>query len=245
MTDPGPATDPGMPGGEPVSAAAVLRFRRSERWVHWALAVPFVLLYATAIAMIALWAEPGPRPIRSAVGWTHRGVGLLLIALPLLALVRGRAEWRTHWRNLRDCWTWTRDDVRWLMLAARSAVDRRVVLPEAGKFNAGEKLNFIMVGVGYPLYAVTGLLLWAPGASFWPWVAHYAMAAIGIPLVLGHILMATVNPSTRPGLPGMIGGYVDGDWAKHHYPKWYREATAPPVTEVSAPDRPAEERSND
>ncbi len=35
--------------------------------------------------------------------------------------------------------------------------------------------------------------------------------------------MATINPDTRKGLPGMISGHVDRQWAKHHYTRWYRE----------------------
>jgi len=55
--------------------------------------------------------------------------------------------------------------------------------------------------------------------------------------------MAMVSRNGRPGLMGMVHGYVDRDWAKHHYAHWYRahfkEAEEPqPVeeenTELSA-----------
>jgi hypothetical protein len=49
------------------------------------------------------------------------------------------------------------------------------------------------------------------------------MAVAGIPLVVGHIFMATVNPGTRVGLSGMVTGWVDREWARHHYRRWYRE----------------------
>ena len=35
--------------------------------------------------------------------------------------------------------------------------------------------------------------------------------------------MAVINPATRKGLEGMITGFVDRQWAKHHYRRWYRE----------------------
>ena len=47
------------------------------------------------------------------------------------------------------------------------------------------------------------------------------LAAIATPLLLGHVFMATVNPDTRPGLRGMITGFVDREWARHHYHLWY------------------------
>ncbi len=202
----------------------ILRFRRSERFLHWALAVPFVLLYASALAMVLLWNEPHPRVLRTGFAWAHRIFGFGLLLLPLLALVRGGSEWRTHWANLKEGWTWTRDDFRWLVLFPRSALDSRVRLPDQGKFNAAEKLNFMMVSAGYPLYIGTGMLMLLPGAAFVPWLAHFAMALLGIPLVVGHIVMATINPSTRIGLSGMITGWVDREWAKHHYRRWYRES---------------------
>lgn len=49
------------------------------------------------------------------------------------------------------------------------------------------------------------------------------MALIATPFMLGHIFMATINPSTRKGLPGMFLGWVDREWARHHYTAWYRE----------------------
>ena len=201
----------------------ILRFRVSERMMHWSLAAPFVLLYGSALLMFALWSEPAPRPIHAALGLVHRLAGLLLIVLPPLALFLGSPDWRVHARNLKEGWVWTRDDVRWLLLFPRAAVDHRVRLPEQGKFNAAEKLNFMMVMVTYPLYIATGSLIWAESGAFVPWVAHAASAVIGLPLIAGHLFMAMVNPGTRIGLSGMITGRVDRAWARHHYRRWYRE----------------------
>ena len=30
-------------------------------------------------------------------------------------------------------------------------------------------------------------------------------------------------PASRKGLSGMMTGFVDRQWAKHHYRRWYRE----------------------
>jgi cytochrome b subunit of formate dehydrogenase len=49
------------------------------------------------------------------------------------------------------------------------------------------------------------------------------MALLATPLILGHIFMATINPDTRAGLTGMLTGFVDRRWAKHHYRLWYDE----------------------
>jgi hypothetical protein len=75
----------------------------------------------------------------------------------------------------------------------------------------------------YPLYVLTGLTIWLTHNAFLSWVVHVAMALVGSPLVLGHLYMAVVNPSSRRGLQGMITGFVDRHWAKHHYRRWYTE----------------------
>jgi predicted RNA-binding Zn-ribbon protein involved in translation (DUF1610 family) len=63
--------------------------------------------------------------------------------------------------------------------------------------------------------------------------------------MLGHIYMATVNPDTRVGLKGIISGYVDRQWARHHYGLWYKEnfeAKVQSGAKVSAPLHPPDHR---
>jgi hypothetical protein len=84
-----------------------------------------------------------------------------------------------------------------------------------------------MVSTFYPLYIITGIMVWMPGVAVVAYLTHYAMAVAGLPLVCGHIFMATINPSTRIGLSGMFTGWVDRHWAKHHYTRWYREHFEP------------------
>ena len=207
------STDPGK----------ILRFHRSERILHWSIAIPFVICYTTALILVLVY-NPAPlRPFRSVFSWIHRLSGACLIVLPLLTLVRHRSDYRTHIDNIRQGWIWALDDLKWLVLSAPAAISSKVALPEQGKFNAAEKLNFMMVMCTYPLFILTGILIWLPGIAFYSWMLHFALAAVVTPLLVGHIFMATVNPSTRVGLSGMISGFVDRKWARHHYGRWYRE----------------------
>lgn len=104
-----------------------------------------------------------------------------------------------------------------------AAVSKKIKLPEQGKFNAAEKINFMKLMSTYPLYILTGVLIWLTDAAFLSWVLHFFMAVIATPLIAGHLFMAMINPESRKGLHGMISGFVDRKWAKHHYGKWYRE----------------------
>jgi cytochrome b subunit of formate dehydrogenase len=109
------------------------------------------------------------------------------------------------------------------MMMGLAAISKRFTLPEQGKFNAAEKINFMTLMSTYPLYILTGLLIWLTDGALLSWLIHFAMALIATPLITGHIFMATINPDTRLGLSGMISGFVDRQWAKHHYSRWYQE----------------------
>jgi formate dehydrogenase subunit gamma len=201
----------------------ILRFRASERQLHWAIAVPFMVCYTTAIVMVAVYNPAPMRPFRAVFSWIHRLSGVCLFLLPLWTVVRHRYDFALHFRNVHSVWRWRLEDVKWLFLIGLSIFYKRIELPDQGKFNAGEKLNFMFLTASYPLYILTGFLIWLPGVAFASWILHLSMAAMATPLIFGHVFMATVNPDTRIGLPGMISGYVNRHWAQHHYRHWYNE----------------------
>mgnify|MGYP001600399024 FL=1 len=201
----------------------IKRFRKSERLVHWAIALPFLVCMGSAAVLVLVYNPHPLRPFRDIVSWTHRISGLLLIVVPLVVLVTHWRDFKIHWSNVKEAWTWSRDDVKWLALMGLAVVSKRIVLPEEGKFNAGEKLNFMMSTVNHPLLGATGIVLWLTHGAIVPWFVHFSLAVMSIPLVAGHIFMATINPASRVGLSGMFSGFVDREWAKHHYRRWFRE----------------------
>jgi formate dehydrogenase subunit gamma len=217
-------------------SAEILRFRRSERQQHWAIAVPFMVCLATAVVLFAVYNPNPTRPYRALFSWIHRLSGLCLGLLPTLTLLRHRGDFALHFRNIRDVWCWTVADVKWLLLMGPSTVNKKISLPHQGKFNAAEKINFMMLTATWPMYVLTGVLIWLPGVAFLSWLVHLTMAATAIPLIFGHIFMATVNPDTRVGLSGMFSGWVNRDWARHHYRRWYDENfPSPPRLHEPAP----------
>lgn len=211
------------PFSDEPSVDVILRFERGERLVHWAIAVPFLTCYLSA-AVLFFYYNPDPtRAYRLVFAWIHRISGAGLIVFPFLALISHPRTFKIHLKNITTAWVWSYDDFKWLLMMGLAALSKRFSLPEAGKFNAAEKLNFMVVMTSSPLFIITGLLIWLPQiGSFYPWMAHVILAGIVTPLMFGHIFMATANPSTRTGLPGMISGRVDKHWAKHHYARWYR-----------------------
>jgi formate dehydrogenase subunit gamma len=201
----------------------VLRFCASERRLHWSIAIPFLLCYTTALILVVVYNPDPLRPYRDVVSWAHRLSGICLIVLPMLAVRRSVGDFRVHLYNVRQAWIWVRDDIKWLMLMGLAAVSRRIRLPEQGKFNAAQKLNFMLVMSTYPLYLATGLAMWFSDAALIAWLVHVFMAVVATPFLAGHIFMATIPSSSRKALQGMFSGFVDGGWARHHHSRWYRE----------------------
>jgi formate dehydrogenase subunit gamma len=225
-----PAAAPAAAPGD--AESRILRFHHSERLLHWAIALPFLFCYATALVMVLVYNLAPDRPFRYLFSWSHRISGICLIMLPSLVAIRCRGDFRLHLYNIVQAWKWVLDDFKWMFMLMLSGISTRFELPEQGKFNAAEKVNFMVLMSTYPFYIASGLLIWLTHIAFLAWVLHFAMAMIATPLILGHMFMALISRSGRPGLQGMISGFVDRRWAKHHYRKWYRE-------HHEAPEEPA------
>jgi len=145
--------------------------------------------------------------IWTAVGWAA--------AIALIVLLGDRQGLRSDWREIESI---DGDDRRWL---------RGRKVPQ-GRFNAGQKLNSIVTAAFALLFAVSGVLLWlaARESSFrWdgPIVVHDALTVLSLALVLGHLYLALVHPTTRHALRGMTQGDVREDWARKHHPKWIED----------------------
>jgi formate dehydrogenase subunit gamma len=205
------------------AATRILRFHVAEKMLHWAIAIPFMICAATGLILLAFFDLRAAGTSRSVLSWAHRIGGLGLMILPTLSVLKNRREYRLHLKNVKHALTWTLNDLKWVVLFGPAALSRKIKLPDQHKFNAAEKVNFVFGLCSYPLYVATGVLLWLPGTNFLAWVVHVGVALAAVPLIFGHIYMALINPSTRPGLSGMFSGYVNREWAKHHYRTWYRE----------------------
>lgn len=215
-------------------SSKVLRFAESERALHWGIAGPFIFSFATGIILLVFYNPDPSRAGRDLFALLHRLSGIGFCTLPMLALLRGRHDIRIHLYNIKQAWTWIYDDFKWLAMMGLAAISSKFVLPEQGKFNAAEKLNFMVLMSTYPLYVITGILMWLLPLAVLSWIAHCLMALMATPLILGHLYMALINRDTRPGLEGMISGQVDRQWAKHHYRRWYRQHHE--ETEMDLPD---------
>lgn len=198
----------------------VKRFSFGERVVHWTTALSFV--YA-ALTGLALWTPAlywiatlfgGGVAVRRFHPW-----GGIVFTVALLFMFR-------NW--VRDM-KLSHEDRRWLSLAHRYAVHDERGLPEAGRFNAGQKMLFWTQVAATVLLVASGLVLFWPGSDavtprslrLFAVLVHPAAAIVSISAILVHVYMGT---AAVPGaLRGMIRGWVPAAWARAHHPRWYRE----------------------
>ncbi len=195
----------------PGTRQRVLRFTGSERAFHWLVAAWFSAMLVSGVLM-------GKHGALHNVLYTVHlaSSGALLVGVGTI-LVRGRR--RALARSARELSTLDRLDRDWLARVP-AAVLRRAPQPPAGRFNAGQKVNFILVTLLFAALFVSGIGLVITGthpASPVFKVAHVAAAYLAVLLVAGHLYMALVNPSTRPALRGMVTGKVDAAWVRQHH----------------------------
>ncbi len=198
----------------------VRRFTRSELAVHWTLALSVLAMIATGIALgVDIW---------HAVAFpVHVGsVFVLAGGLALAAVVGDRPALRRAGRQLR---TLDGDDGRWLAWAPRNLLGGGGHPPPVGRFNAGQKLNAMLIAALLAASTASGLYWWAKlhgvfTNSNLDGAIHNVAGVAIIVLVCGHLYMAVLNPATRHALRGITTGSVDAEWAAAHHPAWLTEA---------------------
>jgi formate dehydrogenase subunit gamma len=224
-----------------VSAPArVRRFSRTERLAHWLLAVAFFVMLGSGLALL-LPSLAGVIDRPTAKAW-HLDASFALVAgLVVLGLVGDRRGLR---RVAAEVDRFDRDDARWLRRGPAAALGRDEGPPQ-GRFNAGQKLNALLIFGLMGVMYVTGLLLLEGEADTRFRFAGTVMVhdwgmLVLLLLVAGHLYLAVLHPTTRHALRGITLGDVDRGWATHHHRKWVEglsedEPEAPPTARPAAP----------
>ncbi len=152
------APDSGAAGRHALAAPAhppstILRFRLSERQMHWAaIAIPFMICYASAVVLIGVDNPDSQRPYRAFVSWAHRGAGVCLGLLPLWVLTRHWAEVALFRRNVHEAWRWTVDDVNGCCSWGPRPSVRACSCRSRASSTRPRRSNFMLLTATWPLY---------------------------------------------------------------------------------------------
>ncbi len=199
----------------------IQRYDDAERITHWIVAIAFVLLALSGLALF----HPSMFFLSNVLGggtWArilHPFIGLVMFVAFFALAVR---EWRANILDQRD--------KQWLKQVDDVITNREDRLPEIGKYNAGQKLVFWAQVVCLILLLLSGIVIWRP--YFAPAfsipviriaaVLHAFTAFVTILVIIIHIYAGIwVKGSIR----AMVRGYVTRAWARKHHPAWYREVT--------------------
>ena len=199
----------------------VVRYTAAERANHWAVGISFILLALSGLALF----HPAFYPLSILLGggvWSrilHPFIGILMALLFVMMFFR---FWKLN--------IITPADKEWLSRVKELMDGNEHNMPEAGKYNGGQKLLFWLLAACMVLLLVSGIVIWrAYFSALFPIglirlasVAHAAVAAFMIGLIIVHAYAAIwTKGSTR----AMWNGTVSRAWAKQHHPAWFRQIT--------------------
>jgi formate dehydrogenase subunit gamma len=199
----------------------LLRYTPFERANHWLTAIAFILMALSGLCFF----EPLYYPLSQLFGggvWTR-------ILHPFIGVVMA-VSFGIEFFNYRQLNVMTPTDWEWMRHVREmvSGDDRN--MPEAGKFNAGQKLLFWLLAACMALLILSGIVIWRAYFSFlfpvglirFAAVVHAAAGAIMIALIIFHIYAAIW---TKESIGAMLYGRVRRAWAKQHHPAWFRDMT--------------------
>jgi formate dehydrogenase subunit gamma len=198
----------------------------AERLAHWLYALFFLVAFISGVLMWAPATREWMGGSRQTVSRYHAFVGLAMVLLPLvLMLLLDRRRLRD---DLREVDVWSREDRRWLALALRGHTLRGKVMPPQGRFNAGQKVNVILVAAMAVGFAATGGVLmhkaampaWLVSRALW---LHGFLAVAAFALFLGHLAHVVLTRHGRYYLAGMVRGRIPEWLARERHGRWWEQ----------------------
>lgn len=202
----------------------IQRYSTSQRINHWIIAITFILLTISGLALF----HPSFYWMSNLLGggvWTrilHPFIGVLMFVCFVIFAAR---MFRHNFMTRQD-WKW----IRQIGAVLNKREDR---VPEQGRYNGGQKLLFfvlifLMVGL-----LLTGVVMWRSYFSHWfhidlirlSSVLHALFAFMIICAIIVHIYAGFwVKGSVR----AMTRGTVTPGWVWKHHRAWLRQMRGEP-----------------
>lgn len=195
------------------------RYTANERVNHWFTAITFLVLAASGLALF----HPSMYWLTNLLGggtWTrilHPFVG---VAMFVSFVIMVRSFWAYN--------KMSRTDFMWLAQWRDVLKKREDGLPEAGRYNAGQKLLFWIMLLAMVLLLISGIIIWQPyfAPAFPITLVRLAVlthAVSAFVLILGIIVHVYAALWVKGSIRAMTRGYVSKAWARKHHAAWYRE----------------------
>ncbi len=203
-----------------LSGRMVKRFSDYERVLHWTLAIIFLFLAITGLALllgrsvlIPLLGHETFALIASSSKEGHNLFGPIFLVSLILMMVQFVR------RNIYE-----KGDLGWLLKGGGIIGNAHV---SGGFFNMGEKTWYWIVILIGLVISISGFILVSPNfgqgrvVMELAHVVHVITAVFLIALSLGHMYLGWIG--TEGTMEAMKSGYVDINWAAVHHDRWAQE----------------------
>lgn len=204
-----------------VRRGELLRYPLYTRFLHWSVAISFILALLSGFAIYS--------PTLFSVVTPMFGGGAMTRFLHPWFSLAFTLFFFFQFLNWLAPMAWTKADSRFMRHVKEYATNQEKLEPEdTGFFNGGQKLYFWAIALSAVLFLLTGILMWFDDVVSRTLVAiSYVVHDIAALLMLGsfliHVYQSTVS---EPGaFRSMTKGTVTKQWAWTHHPAWYREVT--------------------
>ncbi|MEN6426850.1 MAG: cytochrome b/b6 domain-containing protein [Phycisphaerales bacterium] len=200
----------------------IRRFARPELWLHWSHAVLYLTLFGSGTLLLVGRILDDPLLPHEILASLHRiaGIAMVAILIQMLLLSIVAEPFRCFWRTLGECLRWRWSDVIWLIKVPLNTLTRRVTLPPADRFNAGQKLHVLVVVCALAGFCISGLLMMFVPGAIGPWIVHLVCFLPAAAFLALHLFLSLVNPETRKALPAIFTGHMPLDLARQHHGLW-------------------------
>lgn len=202
----------------------VSRYRLGERINHWIGAIAIVVLVLSGLSMFHpslffLSAIFGGGQITRSL---HPWFGVILFLSSIGMFIQ-------FWRlNL-----WKRSDIAWTLRIGDLLAGREEKMPEAGKYNAGQKFVFWSQMLLILALFCTGIMIWdryfsgvtSIETQRLALLSHAICATFIILVLILHVYSAIW---VRGSFDAMIRGWVPAAWAWRHHRAWLRAIIGKP-----------------
>jgi formate dehydrogenase subunit gamma len=197
----------------------IVRYSAGERTNHWLVAISFVLLALSGLALF----HPALFWLSNLFGggtWTrilHPFIGIVMaIAFGLLAA----HMWSDNRMGERD-WQWIRQ-------FSEVVNNREANAPEVGRYNGGQKLLFFVQVLCVLGLLLSGIIMWRPYfAGYFPvGLARFAAdvhAICAFVLICAIIIHVYAGIWVKGSVRAMTHGTVTPGWAWKHHRAWFRD----------------------
>ena len=211
----------GRIGTTRIRRGELLRHPVYTRFLHWSVAIFFILSLLTGFAIYSPWLFHWITPLFGGGPRTrlfHPWFGLLFEVFFIFQFLNWFAPM-----------AWTAADRNWMKRVRGYATnEEKLEAEDVGFFNGGQKLYFWAIAICAVLFLITGILMWFDNlVGRWVVAVSYVIHDLAALVMLaGFIIHVYEGTAQQPGtFRSMIDGTVTNRWAWTHHPAWYRAAT--------------------